>query len=151
IKLAFAETGVTLPEQNTAPGSHGTLATAESLGELPSLNVPNTLPAGTQNFGKQFDVSALAVTGEIKLNGTHSEDDYYSFAGKAGDLMHFEVMSASLVPPRGNTIDSILRVYDSTGKLLAVNDDEFETTDSNIVDFVLPGDGVYYVQVDTFA
>src|SRR5207248_2999042 len=53
-------------------------------------------------------------------------------------------------------IDSILRVYDSAGKLLAyygqpaINDDQFEPPDSTVIDLVLPGDGIYYVEVDTF-
>ena len=38
-------------------------------------------------------------------------------------------------------IDTVLYLYDSSGKLLASNDDEFESTDSSIVDYVLPADG----------
>lgn len=151
IKLAFAETGEVRRERAVAPGGHGTFATAEPLGVLPGLAVPNTLAPGSANFGKEFDVSALAVVGEIVLAGERSEDDVYSFTGRAGDLMNLEVVSASTRPLRVNPIDGVLRLYDTAGTLLAESDDEFETTDPTLIDVVLPADGVYYVVVDTFA
>src|SRR5262249_7813967 len=55
-----------------------------------------------------------------------------------------------------NTIDPILRVYDATGTLVAfysgsaVNDDQFEPTDSSLFDLRLPADGTYTIEVDTF-
>ncbi len=151
IRLAFAETGTVVREKAAAPGSHETFATAEPLGVLPRLNVPNTLAPGSLRYGQQFDVSAIAVAGEIQLTGGRSENDVYSFVGKAGDLMNFEVISRTFFPDRGPVIDSLIRLYDASGKLLAWNDDEFESTDANLVDFWLPADGVYYVEVDTFS
>jgi Ca2+-binding RTX toxin-like protein len=148
IKLAFADGGTTVLEQ---PGPKGTAATAQILGPLPGLNVPNTLLSG-QNAGQSFSVGAIAVRGRIDLTGANvSENDVYSFTGKAGDLMDFLVISADASPKLANPIDSVLRVYDSAGHELVANDDSLQSTDSSILDFALPADGVYYVMVDTFA
>ena len=148
LKLAFNETGRTLSEQATAAGGHAALATAEPLGVLPRLRVPNTLAAGSVNFGKAFDVSALAVVGT--LTGGEAAD-VYSFTGRADDLMNLELVSASLRPLRGTPFDGVVRVYDRAGRLVAENDDEFEgTRDASLIDVTLPADGTYYVQVSGF-
>ena len=96
------------------------------------------------------------MVGSIGLNGSTSEDDYYSFTGRAGDVMNIQVMSNSLTRI-SNKIDSILRVYDANGNVVAyfnstgLNDDENEGRDSVLVDLVLPSDGTFFIQVDTFA
>src|SRR5262249_34033524 len=147
IKLAFAASGSVVAEQSAA---HGSLATAQPLGALPGLAVPDTLLSGS-NAGKTFVVQAADVVGAIGLDpGTgKSEDDCYSFVGEVGDLFNFQVLSNGLTRT-GNPIDSVLRLYDAAGRLLATNDDNFETRDSDLIDFTLPADGVYYLQVDTF-
>ena len=77
----------------------------------------------------------------------------FSFAGKKGDLMSFEVLSPTRLG--SNTIDSVIRIRDANGNVLAfnggsaVNDDQFEPTDSSIFDF-RTADG-YIVEVDTFS
>ncbi|HVK12947.1 MAG TPA: calcium-binding protein, partial [Gemmataceae bacterium] len=160
IKLAFNEgvqggtlvPGLLVAEQ---AGAHGTRATAQPIALTP-LWVPNTLLAGV-NFGKEFAVSAVAVIGRVGVAG---EDDYYSFAGRAGDLVNLEVLSPALrilfVTP--DAIDSIVRIYDAAGNLVpyhasvAENDDgPFERGGGSIlIDLVLPADGTYYIQIDTF-
>src|SRR5262249_23321727 len=151
IKLAFDETGQVVLEQATAAGTHESFATAEPLGVLPKLHVPNTLQPGDHYYGQSFDVSALAVTGDIRLPGARRENHVYSFQGHAGDLMNFEIYSGRLEPLRGNPIDSVLRLFDANGNQITFNDDGLESTDSQLLDVVLPADGVYYVMVDTFA
>jgi hypothetical protein len=155
IKLAFATDGTVVNEQSTP---HQSFAAAQPL-TLAPLAVPNTLRQGL-DAGKTFEVTAIDVTGSIGIDPTtqHSEDDYYSFVGRSGDDMTFEVMSASLPADRlsGLPIDSVLSVYDSPGNLLgyysstAQNDDQFEPPDSLLVDLKLPYTGTYYVVVDTF-
>ena len=44
----------------------------------------------------------------------------------------------------------MIYVYDPTGKLVAWNDDEFEPTDSTIVDLTLQMSGKYTVEVDSY-
>jgi Ca2+-binding RTX toxin-like protein len=151
VKLAFDESGTAVNEQ---AGAHDSLATAQGL-SLSSLAVPNTLASGYQ-FGKDFGFAATDVVGSIKLtNAGVSEDDYYSFAGRAGDLINLQVMSNALTRIT-NPIDSVLRVYDGAGNLVTyygstgVNDDENEGQDSVILDLILPSDGTFYVQVDTY-
>jgi Ca2+-binding RTX toxin-like protein len=147
MKLAFADTGTTIPEQAAA---HGTQATAEPLGELVGLTVPNTVVTG-QYAGQTLTVRAEAVTGTIQLDPVtgRSESDWYSFGGRGGQIFNAEVMSNVLTRTQ-NPIDSIVRLYDAAGHLLLWNDDEFESRDSALLDYALPADGIYFVEVDTF-
>ncbi len=152
IKLAFAESGVVL---NEAPGFHGSPATAQPI-QLSGLFVPNTLRAGL-NQVKQFAVEALTVVGTIDLQPSEgvSESDVYAFRGQGGDVFTFEVISRVLDRIRA-PIDPVVRVLDEAGDVLAFydgiaeNDDSFEPADSLLVDFRIPHDGLYYVEVDTF-
>jgi Ca2+-binding RTX toxin-like protein len=151
VKIAFDENGTAVNEQ---AGAHGSRATAQPL-NLTSLAVPNTVVDG-YNYGKDFAFAATDVVGSIGLNGGTSEDDFYSFTGRAGDVMNIQVMSNSITRI-ANKIDSILRVYDANGNVVAyfnstgLNDDENEGRDSVLVDLVLPSDGTFFIQVDTFA
>jgi len=155
IKLAFAADGTVVNEQNTP---HQSFATAQAV-TLAPLAVRNMLRQGL-DAGKTFEVTAVDVTGYIGIdpNTQKSQDDYYSFQGRAGDLMTIEDMSASLPLDRnlGHPIDDVLYVYDASGHLLsyysnqAQNDDQPEPPDALIVDLKLPYTGTYYVVVDTF-
>jgi Ca2+-binding RTX toxin-like protein len=158
IKLAFSESGTVVAEANTTGGAHDTTATAEAI-VLTPLAVPNTLVTGL-NSTKAFSVEALVVTGSIALDGAISESDYYSFSGRAGDVISLEVMSLSLTRlfNQGPNffIDPMVRIYAPDGTLLAFgggnafNDDQFEPTDASLIDLTLPVTGTYYVEVDTF-
>ncbi len=157
IKLAYAMANP--GDVNLVEGTgHQSLATAQPL-SLATLQVPNTLATGL-NANKQFSVQAASVIGAIGPDsGGISESDWYSFSGRRGELVNIELSSLSLRNNRIGTdlyIDSILRVHDAAGNLVnwygndAVNDDEFESTDSTIIDLVLPADGQYFIEVDTF-
>jgi hypothetical protein len=154
IKLAFIEDGTVVNEQTNSDGSNAnvSLATAQPL-TLAPLAVPNTEPRGF-DAGKVYSVDAIDVANaSIRTDPVTglSQSDYYSFTGKAGDLMHFETMSNSLARI-SDPVDTVLNVYDSSGHLLLItSDDDFETADSLIEDFTLPADGTYYVQVSPFA
>src|SRR5262249_38782552 len=108
---------------------------------------------------KQFYVEAIDVTGAIAIDPVTgvSENDFYSFTGKQGDLMSFEVLSKALTRLGSNTIDAMIRIMDTNGNVLAFrggsafNDDQFEPTDASLFDFRLPADGTYIVEVDTFS
>lgn len=137
VKLAFNDSGTTIPESSTP----STFSSAQPISML-SMNVPNTLRSGF-NSDKQFDVAALNVLGSIVLDSTgKSQSDWYSFAGKKGDLVNLAVYSVGLsrLETHTQTIDSILRVYNASGALVpyydgvAVNDDQFEPTDSSLTD-----------------
>jgi Ca2+-binding RTX toxin-like protein len=162
VKLAFNESGVVVAEP---AGPHGDFASAALL-NLATLDVPNTLSSGL-NASKEFLVTALDVVGTIGLTGVGgtSESDWYSFTGRADDLVSIDVYSrglsrlSELPNPTQHTIDSIVRVYRQNGSSLelvpyftglAENDDQFEPTDSSLLDLVLPTDGTYFIEVDTF-
>src|SRR5207253_1503269 len=69
LKLAFADTGVTL---HAAAAAHHALASAQALGDLPGLAVPNTLIKGDADFGDTFAVRALDVVGALTPDPTNS-------------------------------------------------------------------------------
>lgn len=151
VKLAFSERGATVSEQGSG---HDNRDTAQPL-ILASLAVPNTLINGL-HYGKDFAFGAVNVAGAINLTPSGvSEDDYYSFSGRAGDVMNLEVISDSQ-DRFANAIDPVLRVYDSAGQLVAYyattaeNDDQLEGRDSILFDLILPADDTYFIQVDTF-
>lgn len=164
VKLAFAgsDPNDTRVDEQLSP--HATWDTAQSL-TLVNLAVPNTLSHGINLVKDQF-VQIQSVLGQIQidLSTLVSENDWYSFTGTAGDLINIDVLSNSLVGRFGtgpnDFVDTILRVYsvDADGNLalvpyhggVAENDDQFEPTDSSIIDLKLPADGTYYIEVDTF-
>jgi hypothetical protein len=150
VRLSFNQTGSTVAEQ---AGAHGSTATAQAI-TLPTLTVPNTLLAGTQNFGKTFDVKAVSVTGSISASG---EADFYSFTAPAG-LFEVQVIARTLPSPRTSGLDSQVSVFDSLGNFVnyfstnATNDDEIEGTfDSQIIDLTLPTTGSYFMKVNGFS
>jgi hypothetical protein len=89
----------------------------------------------------------IIVNGRIDKPG---DQDVFRFEGRAGEEIVAEVMARRLDSP----LDSILRLTDSAGKQLAVNDDCDDKgsgllthhADSRI-SFKLPANGTYYVQI----
>jgi hypothetical protein len=125
--------------------------TIYQVGDLPSLAVRNTLPAGAPGAGTPFNVTAVAVDASIKPG----EVQYFAFHGTAGQLMTFQIISRdnTLNP---NPILPALEVLDSSGNLVqdpnsasgtAFNVHEFESGDSTLLDVTLPATGTYYVGV----
>ncbi len=154
IKLAFADAGTVVAEDDTA-GGNGSLRTAQPLGVLPGLAVPNTLPqflpgttTATIDAGQNFAVGAIVVTASL----TAGDDDFYSFVARPGDLVNVEVTSATnfrIARP----VNARVFLLNQAGDVLAWNDDELESPDATILDFRLPATGpagpqVYYVVVD---
>jgi len=123
-------------------------------GGLYTLNVPNPISTGF-DAPSSFDVAAVSITDHVGGTQTFQyqtpsirallEPDSrppndYTFYGQAGDLMNFQ----SCPPPdryEGNSIDSVVRVYDPSGNLVALNDDGFESSDSSIIDLLLTQTG----------
>ncbi len=151
IKMAFNDIGRTRREAANAPGSHSSRPTAEDLGSLAKLVVPNLAPStGYVRSGQSFDVSAMAVVGDLKLltNTATTEVDYYRFEGIANEVVNIELLASSIRPLRGEAFDGELRIFKSDGTILAFNDDDFEgTRDATLLDVVLPQDGTYYISV----
>ncbi len=128
---------------------------------LAPLAVPNTdVTLPDIEHGMNLQVLAGAVAGAIGLDPTTglAAPDYYSFTGKKGDDFTFETESQELPAlANGGSVDTVISVYDSSWNLvpyyggIAVNDDQFEGTDSLLDDVILPADGTYYVKVTSYA
>jgi Ca2+-binding RTX toxin-like protein len=157
IKMAFNETGRTRRETEAESGSNDAWMLAEPLdpdATLPSttpaplsrLYVPNMSPAsGFIRSGQSFDVSAMAIVGDI--DGA-TDRDFYRFTAQAGDTINIELMVSSIRPLRGDPFDGEIRLYDANGIEIAFNDDDFEgTKDATLLDFVITASGTYFVSV----
>ncbi len=106
---------------------------------------PNTTQQTAQKIGwPQLIKGCIAQPGE---------SGFYQFAGKAGDTVVAEVYARRL----GSPMDSLLRLRDATGHVLAWNDDykDAEMPEMGFIthqadsylSFKLPADGIYFVQV----
>src|SRR5262249_27584656 len=145
IKLAFGADGTPTPEQ---AGPHDTMGLAQSL-TLQPLIVPDTDLEGV-NADRIFDVTAADVVGCIGCDPADpSRTDFYSFTAQAGTLINLQVFSRVLRRPEGS-FDSTMTVYDSSGHVIAVNDDSFQNQDSTILDLTIPSSGTYFVEVTPF-
>ncbi len=150
IKMAFNEIGRTRRETETAAGSNDTWLQAEPLfnadGSLPRLYVPNLAPtSGFARSGQSFDVSAMAIVGDV---AGATDRDFYRFTAQAGDYVNIELMVSSIRPLRGDPFDGEVRLYDANGVEIGFNDDDFEgTKDATLLDFAITTSGTYYVRV----
>jgi len=151
VSLAFIEDGTVVNEQTPAPTS---MAAAQPVTLYP-MAVPNTIARGF-DAGKVFSVAAVDVVGSIQASNGMSQSDYYSFQGRAGDLINMQVYSYYLTRIT-DPVDTELSVYDSSGNLVqyysgtAFNDDGFETADASIIDLTLPSTGTYYVKLGSYS
>jgi len=68
--------------------------------------------------------------------------DVFKFEGQAGQRIVCEVLAAR----HGSALDSLLTLYNSSGKIVASNDDHGGSTDSRI-EVTLPEAGTYYVSL----
>ena len=112
---------------------------------LYTLSVPNPITTGF-DAGKTFDVAAVDVA---LATSRGAQPDFYTFQGQAGDLMNFETWSKVLTRIT-NPVDTVLYVYGPNGNLLGWDDDQFESSDSSILDLTLPTTGTYTVEVDSY-
>jgi len=151
-KLAFNADPAFFSESAIASGPHATPPTATPL-PLKTLGIPNLAPEGTPGHGEDFMIDTIAVAGEIGLasDGT-SEFDYYSFAGVEGARVQIEVLS-EILAPRHDELDVVVSILDPDELSLGVyygettNENEIESTDGLILDFVVPETKDYLIAV----
>jgi enamine deaminase RidA (YjgF/YER057c/UK114 family) len=94
-----------------------------------------------------------AIALPVMLNGSIAEPgdtDYYQFTGRAGERIIAETQARRLNSP----LDSLLRITDSTGRILATNDDSEDKASGllthhadSLLSATLPADGQYCIQV----
>ena len=153
IALSFGENGSPTNEQ-IAP--HDSMTDAQPIA-LEPLVVPDTDLEGS-DADEVFDVTAADLVGYLGATDGASNTDYYSFTVAAGTVINFQLMSALLtrsVAPAGtspteynqNPFNTYLAIFNSSGDLIASNDDSFQDFDSTIIDLTLSTAGTYYAMV----
>jgi hypothetical protein len=148
---------VTPPAADAGLGIH--LLTAHNKDEV-SNPVPfalDTLPECVEEEPNDTLKQAQRVTLPIIINGRMDRPndwDVFRFTGRAGGTVVAEVYARRLNSP----LDSVLKLTDATGKLLAWNDDNedlgsgLNTHDADsYLRFKLPADGTYYIYVSDTA
>ena len=144
---------LTPPPPDAGPGVH---PVAASRGGLVSNRVPfalDTLPECFEKEPNNDRSHAQKVELPIIINGRIDRPDdwdVFQFTGRAGDTMVAEVYARRLESP----LDSVLKLTDAAGKLLAISDDREDpeagvnTHDADSYLMVkLPADGTYYVHL----
>ncbi|MEX0979348.1 MAG: hypothetical protein WDZ48_10870, partial [Pirellulales bacterium] len=112
-------------------------ATSEDDGSIPLANL-TPLVSGSI-------VMASATIGDGPFGDTSGDYDFYQLAGlQFADIVTIDIDAAAI----GSPLDSVLFVYDSSGSLLAFNDD-FGSLDS-LIEFPAPYDDDFYVAVFGF-
>ncbi len=141
------------PGADAAPGIYQVVARN---GHLVSNRIPfslDTLPECVEKEPNDDPVHAQRVELPVIVNGhvdRRDDWDVFQFAGRAGETVVAEVFARRLDSP----LDSVLKLTDATGKLVAYNDDYDSATpgvnthdaDSYIM-AKLPADGTYCVHL----
>jgi hypothetical protein len=144
---------VDLPPRNASPGIHGLegLAGNLALNRLPFAM--DDWPDLSESESGQEAATATVVKLPAILNGRierRDDWDVFRFTGRAGETVVAEVMARRLDSP----LDSIVKITDAAGRVLAFNDDREDPgagvnthhADSYIA-FQVPADGDYFVHV----
>ncbi len=144
---------LTPPPAEAGPGIH---LIAAAVGNTFSNYVPfalDTLPESFETEPNDDPAQAQKVSLPVIFNGRmdHPGDlDVFEVEGKAGQTIVAEVHARRLASP----MDSFLKVTDSQGKILAMNDDHYDAgsglnthhADSYLI-VHLPSDGKYFVHL----
>ena len=121
------------------------IAATEDNGSITLAN-PTGLVAGGSGW---VGVSGRIGDGPHGSGGTaHGDYDHYRVSANAGQMITLDVNAAA----QGSTLDSVVGIYNSSGTLLASNDDEFNNPiyGANIdsyLRFQVPANGTYSVVV----
>src|SRR5262249_35912474 len=117
-----------------------TITAAEDDGAI-LLGNPTGLVAGGSD---RVVVSARIGDGPHGSGGTGSGDyDHYQVSASAGQLLTVDVNAWDL----GSSLDTVVGVYDSSGSLLASNDDGSGASLDSLLRFLTPADDTYSVVV----
>ncbi len=110
-------------------------------------------PETTDTEPNNQPAQAQALTLPTIINGRierPNDEDFYRIEGKAGEAIVAEVTARRLNSP----LDSVLRLTDAAGKIIAINDD-FEDKGAGLLahqadsrlNVTLPADGVYFLRI----
>ena len=141
------------PAQLAGPGIYQVAANRQG---YISNRVPfavDTLPECNEIEPNNDPAHAQKVTLPVVINGRIDQPgdwDVFQFAGQSNAIVVAEVMARRLDSP----LDSVLKLTDAKGKLLAFNDDVDDLADAlnthhadSYFMVTLPADGAYYVHI----
>jgi len=148
---------LTPPASDAGPGIHPVAAVKEGFVSNRLPFVLDTLPERLEKEPNNDRPHAQKVKLPVIVNGRidrPNDWDVFAVAGRAGDTLVAEVYARRLDSP----LDSLLKLTDAAGKLLALNDDREDVeagvnthhADSYLM-VKLPADGTYYVHVGDVA
>ncbi len=141
------------PAKTAEPGVYQLAAVKDriALNRMPFVvdALPDTLEQEPNDTLEQAQKVTLPIIINGRINRT-DDWDVYQFAGHMGDVIVAEVMARRLESP----LDSILKLTDATGNILAFNDDREDLgagvnthhADSYVT-FTLPADGNYFAHL----
>jgi hypothetical protein len=144
---------LTVPPNEAGPGIYSLVASRKGLVSEPVAFALDTLPEGFDKEPNNTPATAQQVTLPIIINGRIDKPDdwdVFQFSGKSNDTVVAEVQARRLDSP----LDSVIKVTDATGQLLAFNDDREDLgagvnthhADSWLM-AKLPADGNYFVHI----
>jgi hypothetical protein len=148
---------LTPPAPDAGPGIHPVAACKQGLVSNRLPFALDTLPECLEKEPNNDPSHAQQVELPIIINGRmdRADDwDVFQVAGRAGDTIVAEVSARRLDSP----LDSLLKLTDASGKLLALSDDREDPeagvnthhADSYLM-VTLPADGTYYVHLGDIA
>lgn len=149
----LSATRLTLEGQGKGPGIYPLAARKEKLLSNVVPFAVDTLPEGLEKEPNDQPESAQSITLPMIVNGRIDQPgdrDVFRFEGSAGSEIVAEVYARRLNSP----LDSVLRLTDATGRLIAMNDDHedkgFGLTTHHADSYLratLPAKGTYYLHL----
>jgi hypothetical protein len=138
---------------NVPPGTYRIAVNRKGTNSNPVPFALDTLPEAVEREPNNSPASAQEVTLPVIINGRIGKPDdwdVFRFVGKSNDIIVAEVQARRLDSP----LDSILKLTDATGSLVAFNDDHEDPSagvnthhaDSYLM-VRLPADGPYFVHL----
>lgn len=148
--------GWNLPSARIAQNTKGKAAGIYMVGERASNTLPFAVDSLPETVAKETSVRRdkaqrvklpIVVEGRIQHPGA---TQFFRFDGKPGEEIVAEVTARRLQSP----LDSVLRLFDSAGRQLAMNDD-FDDKGAgllthqadSLLSFKLPAKGAYYIEI----
>ncbi|MBI4860687.1 MAG: hypothetical protein HY815_10570 [Candidatus Riflebacteria bacterium] len=130
-----------------SPASSGSATEREPWARVDGLpELRETEPNDDGSAAQELE-PPVVVTGTI---GQPGDEDVFRFRGRAGDSVVAEITARR----QGSPLDSLLRLTDASGKVVAWNDDHKEVDAGPITHHAdswlmakLPADGIYHVRV----
>ncbi len=92
--------------------------------------------------------TANLIVPDVTLRGTfnpHGDVDFFAFEAGAGQQVTVDIEAQSLTPP--SPADTVVTLYDSSGRPLAENDDESPGVRDSLLRFTLPTAGRYVIRI----